>query len=223
MVVQYNLQFFGGRGSSSGGDLGNDNGENLKILKKTDIWSMRHNKDNEEYVDSINASVRLIQEEYNDIMNNVQTVEAAKFAKKSVLGAYGNNALLMSDKYTNISDVNAIYDRNAKSGYHPSRGNKNGIEAVALHELGHALTDTLAAKGGFKDLGACSKDIVKKAYKSSRGIGGTKRWAGKISRYAQHSYSECVAEAVSDYYCNGDKAAKQSKAIVSEIRKRMNK
>lgn len=220
-MIKYNLQFFGGRGSSSGGELGSDSGENLKILKRTDIWSLRHNKNNEEYVDSINESVRLIQEEYNDIMNNVQTVESAKFAKASVLGAYGDNTLLMSDKYTNISDANAAYDKSSKTGYHPSRGDKNGIEAVALHELGHALTDTLAAKGGFKDLSACSKDIVKKAYKQSRGIGGTKRWAGKISRYAQHSYSECVAEAVSDYYCNGAKASKQSKAIVSEIRKRM--
>lgn len=50
-------------------------------------------------------------------------------------------------------------------------------------------------------------------------VAGTKAWAGKISGYAQDSWAECVAEAVSDYYCNGSKAHANSKAIMAELRK----
>ena len=115
--------------------------------------------------------------------------------------------------------MNDTYDAAVKSGYHPSRGNKSGTEAVTYHEMGHALTDSIAKKMGVKDLDAASKKIVNDAYKASGGKGGTKAWAGKISKYAQDNFAECVAEAVSDWYCNGNKARSNSKAIMTQLKK----
>ena len=41
--------------------------------------------------------------------------------------------------------------------------------------------------------------------------------AKNISGYAGHSNAECIAEAVSDVYCNGRKASAESRAIVKEL------
>lgn len=114
--------------------------------------------------------------------------------------------------------MNYVYDKATEAGYHPSRGDKSGTQAVAYHEMGHALTDNLVGKMGVRDLDKAAERVVKRAYTQTKGKGGTKAWAGNISGYAQESYSECVAEAVADYYCNGRNAKTESKAIMSSIR-----
>lgn len=126
--------------------------------------------------------------------------------------------LAMNQNYTDIAKMNDVMDDAARSGFHPSRGNKSGTEAVALHEAGHALTDHLANKHGYAGLHELSEKVVKDAYKKSGAKGGTRSWAGTISKYAQKNYAETVAEAVTDWYCNGDKARAASKAIIAELK-----
>lgn len=65
--------------------------------------------------------------------------------------------------------------------------------------------------------------IVKNAYKNSRKKGGIKKWAQRISGYATESNSECIAEAVADYYCNGSGASASSHAIVRELKRAYSK
>ncbi len=214
----------GGRGSSSGGEpLSTGSGKPMTILNPVDVWSYRHNPNNEAYVDAINSSVRDIADDFPNIMSStIARVDAAEFGgadRLSTLGCYGNGTLTMNKNYTNVDKMNAVYDNAVKSGYHPSRGDKNGTEAVTYHEMGHAITDHIAVKLGEKNLDGASKRIVNDAYKASKGTGGTKAWAGKISGYAQENYAECVAEAVADFYCNGNKAKSQSKAIMRELKK----
>ena len=214
----------GGRSSSSGGEsLSTGSGKSMTILNPVDVWSYRHNPNNEAYVDAINSSVRDIANDFPDIMRStVGRVDAAEFGgadRLSTLGCYGNGTLTMNKNYTNVDKMNAVYDNAVKSGYHPSRGDKNGTEAVTYHEMGHAITDHIAVKLGEKNLDGASKRIVNDAYKASKGTGGTKAWAGKISGYAQENFAECVAEAVADFYCNGNKAKSQSKAIMRELKK----
>ena len=48
---------------------------------------------------------------------------------------------------------------------------------------------------------------------------GVVQMAAKISRYATESNAEAIAEAVSDVYCNGNKARAESLAIVSVVDK----
>lgn len=225
-MMKLDIQYFGGRGAGSGGDgesLSENSGKRVNIKSETDVWSYRHNPNNAPYVDSINSSARDMADDFpslmRDTVDSVNTVEFGGADKRGTLGVYGNGRVGINSNYTDINKMNAVYDKSVESGYHPGRGNKNAVEAVTYHEMGHALTDNIAKKMGVKDLDASSKRIVEDAYKASGGKGGTKKWAGGISGYAQDSFAECVAEAVADHYCNGSKASKQSKAIMNELRK----
>lgn len=217
-----------GRGSSkAGGDgpsLGGGSGKKINVLDQQDVWSYRHRQGNEPFVDAINGSIRDVQDDFPGLMNDVEKVNSAKLGgadAESVLGFYSEDdkSVSMNENYTNINKMNAVYDAAVESSYHPGRGNKNGTQAVTYHEVGHALTDHVGKKMGAASLDDAAKQIVDNAYKNSKGKGGTKAWAGKISGYAQENNAECIAEAVCDWYCNGNKAASQSKAIMTELKK----
>lgn len=221
--MEMNLQFFGGRGSGSDGEsLASGSGESINIVSQTDVWSYRHNPDNQPYVDQINTAVRDMANDFPTLMNDVQRVDTAELGgadKVNTLGFYGDGTVALNSNYTNVDKMNRVYDNAVSSGYHPGRGNKTAVEAVTYHEMGHALSDHIAKKMGVKDLDAASKKLVNDAYKASGGKGGTKKWAGDISGYATHNFAECVAEAVCDVYCNGSKANKNSKAIFDQMKK----
>lgn len=214
-----------GTNDSNGGAGLPESGKGLSpasISKEVDVWSYRHNKNNEPFVDAMNTAARRMSDDFPDLMNTVEQVNAGTLkgaAARSVLGYYGGGRVALNTNYTNVDKMNNVYDAAVKSGYHPSRGNKSGTEAVMYHEMGHALTDNVAKKMGVSNLDVASKRIVDNAYKANGGKGGTKAWAGKVSGYAKESYAECVAEAVSDWYCNGSKAKSQSKAIMTELKK----
>ena len=214
-----------GRGSSkSEGSLGGGSGKPVDILDQTDVWSYRHNPNNEPFVDSINGSVRDIHDDFPGIMDDVSVVNSATLGgadKVQTLGFYSRDSqsVSLNDNYTNVNKMNSIYDESVKAGYHPSRGDKNGVEAVTYHEMGHALTDHVAKKMGINNFDDAAKKIVDDAYKNSKGRSGTKAWAGKISGYAKENNAECIAEAVCDWYCNGSKANSRSKAIMAELKK----
>lgn len=213
---------FGGRGADGGESLSSGSGQSINIKSTEDVWSYRHDPNNAPYVDSINSSVRDISDDFPGMMDTVNHVDTAVLGgadNVNTLGFYGNGRLALNQNYTDVQKMNDTYDEAVKQGYHPGRGNKNGTEAVTYHEMGHALTDHVATKMGEKNIDGASKRIVNDAYKESNGKGGTKAWAGKISGYAQENYAECVAEAVCDWYCNGNKAASQSKAIMKQLKK----
>lgn len=224
-MIKLKLQFFGGNGSSGssgGASLGGSSGKPINIVSETDVWSYRHNQNNEPFVDAINSGVREVQDDFPDIMQSVNAVNAAELGgadKEGTLGFYGQGRVALNENYTDIDKMNGTYDLAVASGYHPSRGNKTGTEAVAIHEMGHALTEHLAPKVGANDLDGAAQIIVNNAYKASKGKGGTKAWAGAISGYAKESFAECIAEAVADWYCNGNKASSNSKAIMTELKK----
>ena len=210
--------------SRAGRDLGGGSGRKVNIKSQLDVWSYRHNKNNEPFVDAINTSIQTVQNDFPDIMNYVEHVNAAELGDKDavkVLGFFqeGTKTVALNENYTDIDKMNSVYDKAVKTKYHPSRGSKSGTEATTFHEMGHAITAHLADKTGQKDFDAMAKTIVDNAYKTSGGRFGTKRWAGRISGYAQKSNAECIAEAFADYYCNGEKASKQSKAIIAEMKK----
>lgn len=213
----------GSRGSS-GPSLSDSSGKNINIVGETDVWTYRHNPNNEPFVDAINSGARRIHEDFPGMMDAVENVSASELAgadKSGTLGYYSeaDKTVAINQKYTDVDKMNQVYDQAVSEGYHPGRGNLSGTEAVTLHEMGHALTAYVAKQMGVPDLDAAAKRIVKAAYKASKGRGGDKAWAGKISGYAQDSYAECVAEAVADYYCNGANASAQSRAIMEELRK----
>lgn len=222
MMIKLDLQLFGGRGADSAG-LSQGSGKSINIKNETDVWSYRHQSGNEPFVDAINSSVRDIADDFPGLMSDVREVNSAELGgadKTQTLGFYGNGRVALNENYTNVDKMNNVYDRAVADGYHPGRGDKSGTEAVTYHEMGHALTDHVAKQMGAKDLDAAAKTIVDNAYKSTGGKGAAKQsWAKQISGYAKENYAECVAEAVADWYCNGNKANANSKAIMNELRK----
>ena len=219
-----------GPGGQGGGKLG---GGNINEKKSTDVWSYRHDPNNAPFVDAINSAARTLENDFPGLMKDVNKVNAVELGgnqRTQVLGYYmtdgsGKHSVNINTEYTDIDVMNATMDAAAKSGFHPSRGNKSGTEAVALHEFGHALTEHIAKKmniGGIMKLDAAADQLVADARKSAGKIAGKKgikQFRESISEYAGTTNAEAVAEAVADYYCNGKNASTASKAIMAEIYK----
>ena len=196
----------------------------INVASATDIWSYGHKPANTPFANSVNSAMKTIDDDFPGFAEGVNTVDAvviSGYGKNSILGFWnpGDKQLAMNERFTNVETMNDVMDNAAASGFHPSRGNRTGAEAVALHEGGHALTDYLAERNGYADLHSFSADVVKAAHRNSGGKGRVASFAGKISGYASSNYAETVAEAVADFYCNGSKAAAESKAIMAELRK----
>lgn len=226
--MKLELQFFGGNGSGGGGEsLGNGGSGNVNIVDETDVWSYRHKESNQPFVNAINDGIIAVQNEFPGVMDTVEEVNASRYGGADdlqTLGTYsrksnGTGAVGINRRFTDVDKMNKVYDNSVSSGYHPGRGSKSGVEAVTIHEMGHAVTADIQRKMGAKNMDKAAEKIVKAAYKSSKGKGGTKAFAGKISGYAKDSWAECVAEAVADYVCNGSKASSSAKAIVTEMKK----
>ena len=72
-----------------------------------------------------------------------------------------------------------------------------------------------------------AKEIVREAWKTAKK--GMPKGAGlisgrlDISRYAKETFSETVAEALSDYFSNREAAKPLSRAIVEVLRKKAEK
>lgn len=149
-----------------------------------------------------------MEREYGSAVKDMN-LHVGTFSDNSTLGAYGGDTLYMNEKYVKNAYLTEAM-RNT-DGFHPGIGNKTGAEAVASHEIGHRLGEVAAKKAGISE-----RDIVARAAKKA-GI-KTNNMAGHISGYARSNYSETIAEACSDVYCNGSKASKASIAISNELK-----
>lgn len=218
-MILINLQFFGGRGASSGGEgwTGGSGGGDIIILDTTSLISAREGKRLE--VDETLQTFKDMHDEYGYAVDDLQL--ATLGAQDAGTMAYYDGANIAFNKqYFNKQLMEGAYANDVKSGFHPSQGNKTALQAVASHEIGHALTDKAIAKMGGKlgkQDGATA--ILKEAQKQAGHKGKLADMASKISGYAKHSPREAIAEAFADVYCNGKKATKESQSIVSVMNK----
>jgi len=133
-------------------------------------------------------------------------------------------------------NVNSVGKRT--SMFHPRMEDLTG---VPIHEMGHVIEAHLiintpgvgvAEKYEMWSKGKIPQDIVRKAIAAVKktpdgyySVGGTARTAldlrGEISQYAEYTTGETIAEALCDWFSNGEKAAPLSKAIMQEIERRM--
>ncbi|MDY2677651.1 MAG: hypothetical protein SOV29_01825, partial [Oscillospiraceae bacterium] len=173
--------------------------------------SERHNYDISNDVLDVFKNVN---EEYGYVIGDILVAKIK--SKNKAMAYYDGTNIGFNEAYASTKVLNKAYADCVKSGFHPSNGNKSPAEAVASHELGHALTDAVGKKMGGLDIDRASDRIVKEAKKQT-GHRGVVQMAKKISRYAAHSNAEAIAEAFSDVYCNGKKAHKESQAIVNVI------
>lgn len=214
-MLVFDLQFFGGRGASSGGDgfTGGGGGLNpANIVSTTSLMSEREKQQTE--VDETMEVFKDINAEYGYIIDDVQIATLKGADGASTMAYYDGSNIAINKTYFDKAKMESAYDSCVESGYHPPKGNKTALQAVTAHELGHALTDEVAKKmTGVK--GDPAKAILKEAKKTIGHKGNLGSMAGKISGYAKHSASEAIAEAFADVYCNGKTAYKESQAIVN--------
>ena len=201
----------GGRGASSSGRYGGGGLSPADILSTNSFVSERHNYDISNDVLDVFKNVN---EEYGYVIGDILVAKIK--GKSKAMAYYDGTNIGFNEAYASTKVLNKSYADCVKSGFHPSNGNKSPAEAVASHELGHALTDAVGKKMGGLDIDRASDRIVKEA-KEQTGHRGVVQMAKKISTYATHSNAEAIAEAFSDVYCNGKKAHKESKAIVNVI------
>ena len=206
-----------GRGSSgAGGNLGKGKGgvNPANISNERDLVSERGAKTAE--VDDVLSVAREIHDEYGIDVGQFMLADIG--GKDSLTMAYSDGENIgFNSSYFDGANMNGAYDECVKSGFHPSRGNKSAMQAVASHEYGHVLTAKAGQKMGIYDMDKAAKVIVDRARKTTSHKGSISM-AAKISGYAGESNAECIAEAIADVYCNGRKASAESRAIVSVMR-----
>jgi hypothetical protein len=203
----------GGRGARSSGDGRYGGGGNIDILSTTSFVSERENY---EISNDVLWVFKNVNDEYGYVIDDIHI---AKLNSNSSAIAYYDGANIgWNETFMSKQSLDRVYADSVKSGFHPSNGKKSPAEAVASHELGHALTDAVGKKIGVNNIDATATRIVTEARKQT-GHRGVVQMASKISRYATHSNAEAIAEAFSDVYCNGKKATKESQAIVSVMNK----
>lgn len=173
-------------------------------------------KKQEEVDQVLNVSRRMVNLFGDDAI--VTELQTAKIGGRTMAYWDTNGNLAVNQKYMNTKKMNDAMDRAEKSGFHPSRGNKTGLEATVAHEMGHHLSSRVGAKIGKPDVESASREIVERA-RAKTGHKTNMSFAKSISGYATHNFAECVAEATGDWYCNGSKAKKESRAIVAVMNK----
>ena len=206
----------GGRGArGSTGRQGGGEGLNAgDIVSTKSFMSERGNYS----ADDVLQAFKDVSDEYGYIVDDIQIAEL-KGKGQSVLAYYDGANIAFNQSYLKGSQMETAYDSCVKSGFHPSKGNKTALQAVAAHELGHGLTDAVADKMGItgvRKIDTAATRIVSEARKSTKHR-GVVQMASKISKYATYSNAEAVAEAFSDVYCNGKKARSESRAIVNVV------
>lgn len=203
----------GGRGGRRGGGTGGLNAGDILSTSNLLIDTALDEKTRGE----VSKTLKDFQDEYGLEYSNTRIAKLK--SGSNALAYYDGSGIAINNSYLNSERMNKAMKQCAESGFHPSMGNKTGMEAVVAHELGHALTDMVGVKMGNKqwlDFEKTSAAIVTEARKQTKHR-GVVQMASKISGYATHSNAEAIAEAIADCYCNGKKAKSESKAIKSVV------
>ena len=203
----------GGRGSSSsGGAYGGLNPAN--VVSTTSLISAREGSRRE--VDQTLTVLRDVESRYGVVVEDAE-IATLKGAGQRTMAYYDSAGNLAINKsYFDAAKMDAAYDGCVASGFHPSRGNKTGIEAVTAHEMGHRLTDAIGERTGRGRwaIDGVATDIVRQAARNAGYGRNVRQFTRRISGYAGTDHAEAVAEAFADVYCNGARASRESRAIV---------
>ena len=217
ILVPYDIQFFGGRGSTStsGGASGGMSASDIVSTESLLSYSGKRGEINE-----VGNVLKEVNDKYGSVLSDVQ-VATLKGRGKSTMAYYDSEGnLAVNESYFDAKRMNDAYDQTVKTGFHPSRGNRTGMEAVVAHEMGHKIADDIGEKmgvNGFIRVDVASERIVSQAAKNAGYGNKTAKFRAKVSGYGARNNAEAVAEAFSDVFCNGKKASKESRAIVDVI------
>lgn len=126
--------------------------------------------------------------------------------------------------YLNIEDLNFEYNKSVKSRFHVANTN---LFDSGIHEASHAIESMVIDKLGYSDELAIetwesseiAAGLVSEAYRALNNPDTKANEIGKISKYALTNESETLAEAVTDYLVNGEKAAQLTLEIIKAVKR----
>ena len=114
-MIKLNLQFFGGRGATSGGSTGGS----VSVGNTTSLISERESKPTE--VDQTLQVLKDVNDRYGSILDDVQIVTLN--GRNQTLAYYDNKGnLAVNSKYFDAKAMDKSYDDCIKAGFHPERG-----------------------------------------------------------------------------------------------------
>lgn len=205
-------------GGKRAGGGGGGSGGKITIYSETDMMSARKKNDvTRKAAEQVYQVAIDIEREYNYGLRGA--VQVSDIGRSNALAYYDSKGNVgVNKKYFDADKMNEAYARCVAAGFHPSNGNKTGMEAVIAHEYGHALTEAAIAKTASFGLHGAADVIVREA----RALTNHKTDASfreAISGYAKKNSAEAVAEAFADHFCNGDKAKAESKTLVQTLLK----
>lgn len=204
----------GGRGSGSGAGLGRGRAPKFTVVSTTSLVSEREGRRQE--VDDVLTVSRDMNKNWGLEIADLEIATLKGRDADGVLAYYsrGTGSIAINRTYFDAQKMGDAYAECVALKFHPPLGNKTAMQATAAHELGHALNDMAASKMGL-GFDAAATRIVTEAVPNIT----TERAIANISGYAGQSNAECIAEAVADVYCNGQRANADSLMIVQTLRK----
>lgn len=231
MRYKLKIQHFGGRGSNSPtpptqpktppyGTVGEG------IYSTNSLISMRERKQKE--VDEILEFSREMEKEFGTVANDFEIATMWEtWSDTMAFFSPENNSLAVNIDYFDSEKLDQVYDNNVKSGFHPSRGSKTGLQATVAHEFGHLLTWQVARRRNQYPY-YYADDVVSEAFGNQSNKGKASystidSYRRSISRYALKNSAETIAEAFTDVYSNGNKAKEASRAIADILIRDYNK
>lgn len=211
----------GGRGSAGRQGGGGFGGADINVKSSQSLISLR-NEGKRVESDQVLTVLREVEQNYGVTVGDATVDKVTGRGARSVL-AYmyrGSGDLGFNQRFFDEAKMTQAYDRSVDMKFHPPRGKKSAMEAVAAHEMGHRL-NYVAAESVGRDMDAVAKDIVTAAaqryFKSYAAGKSEKQLQSRISGYAKESHAETISEAYADVYCNGGKASRASREIVREL------
>ena len=211
----------GGRGSAARQGGGGFGGADINATDKRSLISLR-NEGKRVEADQVLTVLREVEQSYGVTVGDATVDKVTGRGARSVL-AYmyrGSGDLGFNQRFFDEAKMTRSYDACVQAGFHPTRGKKSAMEAVASHEMGHRLNYAAAESVG-RDMDVVAKDIVTAAaqryYKAYKAGKSEKQLQSTISGYAKKSHAETIAEAYADVYCNGGRAKRASREIVREL------
>lgn len=148
-----------------------------------------------------------IQFDYSDTDNMIAQVQSED----------GQVVIYLTSDFKDYDNLYKVVKHNASNAVKTSIP----IMFSGVHEAGHVLEHKLNPYGALYTK-MFSEEVVKKAQRQCR-TDGKDATRKSISAYAVRDYHETVAEAITDYYHNGDNAQPLSKAIYNELKRRAKK
>ncbi len=209
----------GGRGARLSGRYSSEGRTNAgDILKTTSFISAR-----EKYTQTVDEALGVFRDVNNQYGLVVEDLHMATIRNNKLAVAYWDGENIgWNERFMDNKSLERVYANDVKKGFHPRMGNRTAVEAVASHELGHALTAEAGKKLGGLNVEQTATRIVNEARRQT-GHKGVVPMAKNISRYATFNNAEAIAEAFADVYCNGKNAQRESRTIVSVLNKYMGK